>query len=65
MPANDNNAEEGTAFFFYSINYNALAAVSEYKYLGVTITTNLSRTFQIGQAIAKAPKKLCSLRKPV
>lgn len=40
-----------------------LEVVNEYKYLGVTITSNLSWAHHIGQVIAKASSKLWSLRR--
>ena len=50
-------------FFSYTINSNALEVVNEYKYLGVTITSNLSWAVHIEQIIKKASSKLWSLRR--
>lgn len=48
--------------FSYSIGQDPLAEVSEYKYLGITITNNLNWNSHIAATASSAFRKLCLLR---
>lgn len=48
--------------FSYSLPSNPLVQVNEYKYLGVTITNNLSWNSHIANICASSFRKLCILR---
>lgn len=60
---NDSYTEEGASLFSYTIHSNVLEVVNEYKYLVVTITSNVSWAIHTQQIITKVSSKLWSLRR--